>query len=194
MNTTTKTIHVDQRYLQGLIENSTSVIHEIYERFAGKVKSYILKNNGDEADAADILQEALINIYRQAKNGSLSLSCPFEAFLLLVCKRKWLNELKKRGSKRVTYNIEPLSNMGVNELELAEEVLQQEAKTSLFVAMFEKLGDTCKEIIRRSLNGKPQEENAAAMGLTYGFFRKKKSECMATLIKYIQANQPRFLQ
>jgi RNA polymerase sigma factor (sigma-70 family) len=192
MNITTKTIHVDQRYLQGLVENSTSVIKEIYERFAGKVKSYILKNNGDEEDAADILQEALINIYRQAKSGSLLLSCPFEAFLLLVCKRKWLNELKKRGSKRVTNDMEPLSNTGVDELELAEEVLQQEAKTSLFVAMFEKLGDKCKEIIRRSLNGKPQEENAVAMGLTHGFFRKKKSECMATLIKYIRENQPHF--
>jgi RNA polymerase sigma factor (sigma-70 family) len=190
MNATTKTIHVDQRYLQGLVENSSSVIREIYEQFAGKVKSYILKNNGDEEDAADILQDALINIYRQAKNGALLLSCPFEAFLLLVCKRKWLNELKKRGSKRVTNDLERVSDTGVDELALSEQVMEQDQKTSLFLAMFEKLGDMCKKIIRISLNGKPQDENAAALGLTYGFFRKKKSECMATLMKYIQANQP----
>jgi RNA polymerase sigma factor (sigma-70 family) len=190
MNATTKTIHVDQRYLQGLVENSNGVIREIYERFAGKVKTYILKNNGDEEDAADILQEALINIYRQAKSGALLLSCPFEAFLLLVCKRKWLNELKKRGSKRVTNDMERVSDTGVDELALAEQVMEQDQKTSLFLTMFEKLGDSCKKIIRISLNGKPQDENAAALGLTYGFFRKKKSECMATLMNYIQANQP----
>jgi RNA polymerase sigma factor (sigma-70 family) len=192
MNATTKTIHVDQRYLQGLVENSSTVIREIYERFAGKVKSYILKNNGDEEDAADILQEALINIYRQAKNGALLLSCPFEAFLLLVCKRKWLNELKKRGSKRVTNDLERVSDTGVDELALSEQIMEQDQKTGLFLAMFEKLGDTCKKIIRISLNGKPQDENAAALGLTYSFFRKKKSECMATLMKYIQANQPHY--
>jgi RNA polymerase sigma factor (sigma-70 family) len=192
MNTTTETIHADQRYLQGLVENSSTVIREIYEKFATKVKSYILKNNGDEEDAADILQEALINIYRQAKNGALLLSCPFEAFLLLVCKRKWLNELKKRGTKRVTNDLERVSDSGVDELALAEQVLEQDQKTSLFLAMFEKLGDTCKKIIRISLNGKPQDENAAALGLTYGFFRKKKSECMATLMKYIQTNQPHY--
>jgi RNA polymerase sigma factor (sigma-70 family) len=192
MNATTKTIHVDQRYLQGLVENSSTVIREIYERFAGKVKSYILKNNGDEEDAADILQEALINIYRQAKNGALLLSCPFEAFLLLVCKRKWLNELKKRGSKRVTNDLESVSDTGVDELELSEQIMEQDQKTGLFLAMFEKLGDTCKKIIRISLNGKPQDENAAALGLTYSFFRKKKSECMTTLMKHIQANQPHY--
>jgi RNA polymerase sigma factor (sigma-70 family) len=192
MNATTKTIHVDQRYLQGLVENSSTVIREIYERFAGKVKSYILKNNGDEEDAADILQEALINIYRQAKNGALLLSCPFEAFLLLVCKRKWLNELKKRGSKRVTNDLERVSDTGVDELTLSEQIMEQDQKTGLFLAMFEKLGDTCKKIIRISLNGKPQDENAAALGLTYSFFRKKKSECMAILMKYIQANQPHY--
>jgi RNA polymerase sigma factor (sigma-70 family) len=192
MNTTTKTIHADQRYLQGLVENSSTVIREIYEKFATKVKSYILKNSGDEEDAADILQEALINIYRQAKNGALMLSCPFEAFLLLVCKRKWLNELKKRGSNRVTNDLEHVSDTGVDELALAEQVMEQDQKTNLFLAMFEKLGDTCKNIIRISLNGKPQDENAATLGLTYGFFRKKKSECMATLMKYIQANQPRY--
>jgi RNA polymerase sigma factor (sigma-70 family) len=192
MNATTKTIHVDQRYLQGLVENSSTVIREIYERFADKVKSYILKNNGDEEDAADILQEALINIYRQAKNGALLLSCPFEAFLLLVCKRKWLNELKKRGSKRVTNDLERVSDTGVDELALSEQIMEQDQKTGLFLAMFEKLGDTCKKIIRISLNGKPQDENAAALGLTYSFFRKKKSECMATLMKYIQANQPHY--
>jgi RNA polymerase sigma factor (sigma-70 family) len=192
MNATTKTIHVDQRYLQGLVENSSTVIREIYERFAGKVKTYILKNNGDEEDAADILQEALINIYRQAKNGALLLSCPFEAFLLLVCKRKWLNELKKRGSKRVTNDLERVSDTGVDELALSEQIMEQDQKTGLFLAMFEKLGDTCKKIIRISLNGKPQDENAAALGLTYSFFRKKKSECMAILMKYIQANQPHY--
>jgi RNA polymerase sigma factor (sigma-70 family) len=190
MDIVTKTIHVDQRFLQGLIENSSTVIREIYERFSGKVKSYILNNDGNEEDAADIFQEALVNIYQQAKDKALLLTCPFEAFLLLVCKRKWLNELKKRRSKRVTNDLEHLSNEGVDEWELSDRIVQQESKSRLFLAIFEKLGEKCKEIIRISLNGKPQEENALTLGLSYGFFRKKKTECMSTLIKLIQGHQP----
>ena len=72
-------------------------MRQIYTKYAAKVKHYIMANSGDADDAADIFQEALIDIYNQAKNKQLELTCPFEPFLLLICKRKWLNILKKRG-------------------------------------------------------------------------------------------------
>src|SRR5438105_2613209 len=109
---TSKVIHTDQRFINGLLQNDTLTVKEIYERFSGKVKSYILQNNGSEDDAADIFQESLIDIYHQAKSRSLQLSCPFEPFLLLVCRRKWLNELKKRGRHKVTNDTEGLSIIG----------------------------------------------------------------------------------
>jgi RNA polymerase sigma factor (sigma-70 family) len=189
MNTSTSTIHADQRFLKGLLDNDTVLIRDIYQRFAGKIKAYILKNNGNEEDAADIMQEALISIYRQAREGGLTLTCPFEAFLLLICKRKWLNELKKRGAVRVTNDLGNVSDTEAEGSNPAEQVLQQEERNSLFLSGFKDLGDRCKEIIRLSLNGKPQEENAVALGLTYGFFRKKKSECMATLMNFIRRRQ-----
>lgn len=189
MNSIAKIIHVDQRFLQGLVENVQSIVKEIYERFAGKVKAYVLNNNGNEDDAADIFQEALIDIYQQARYKALQLTCPFEPFLLLICKRKWLNELKKRGSQKVTNEMEHLSNIGENVFEMADQLEQQENKRTLFLAMFEKLGEKCKEIIRWCLSGKPQEEISTALGLTYGYLRKKKSECMTALIKLIQSHQ-----
>src|SRR4029079_281451 len=157
MNTNTGTIHADQSYLEGLVQNSGQVVKEIYERFAGKVKHYIMQNSGSEDDAADIFQEALIDIYQQARNRGLQLTCPFEAFLLLVCKRKWLNKLKKSGSIRVTTDPEVLSNVGEDVFVLAEQLQLQNEKATLFMAMFEKLGEKCREVIRWCLSGKPQE-------------------------------------
>jgi RNA polymerase sigma factor (sigma-70 family) len=189
MNSSTSPIHADQHLLQGLVENDATVIRDIYHRFAGKIKAFIVKNNGNEEDAADILQEALVSMYRQARDAALTLTCPFEAFLLLVCKRKWLNELKKRGAIRVTNDLEMVSDSGADGFAQAELHVRQEAKRSLFLSGFKQLGERCREIIRLSLNGKPQEENAAALGLTYGFFRKKKSECMAALATYVRQRQ-----
>ena len=194
MNTNTGTIHADQRYLLGLIENSGQVVKEIYERYAGKVKHYIMQNSGSEDDAADIFQEALIDIYQQARNKNLQLTCPFEAFLLLVCKRKWLNKLKKRGLFRVTSDPEGLSNIGEDVFALAEQLQQQDERAGLFMTMFEKLGEKCREVIRWCLSGKPQEEVATALGVTYGYLRKKKSECMADLIKSIRSHQQNNVQ
>ena len=189
MAATTKTTHIDQRYPDGLLQNDTVIVKEIYERFSAKVKHYVVQNNGSEDDAADIFQEALIDIYQQARHKALQLTCPFEAFLLLICKRKWLNELKKRGQHRVTSEPEQLSNTGEDVFALADQLQLQEDKARLFVAMFEKLGGRCREIIRWCLSGKPQEEIAAALDVSYGYLRKKKSECMADLIKLIQSQQ-----
>lgn len=185
----TRIIHTDQRYINGLLVNDTLVVREIYDRFSGKVKGYILQNSGSEDDAADIFQEALIDIYQQAQNKALQLTCPFEAFLLLICKRKWLNELKKRGRREVTKDPGDLYTIGEDVFALAEQMQLQEDKAKLFMAMFQKLGDKCREIIRKCLGSQPQEEVAAAMGLTYAYLRKKKSECTAELIKLIQTNQ-----
>ncbi len=185
----TKIIHSDQRYINGLLQNDTMLVREIYDRFSGKVKGYIMQNSGSEEDAADILQEALIDIYQQAEHKDLKLTCPFEPFLLLICKRKWLNELKKRGRREVTKDPEDLYAAGEDVFALAEQMRLQEDKAKLFMAMFQKLGEKCREIISKCLGNKPQDEVAAELGLTYAYLRKKKSECTAELIKLIQTNQ-----
>ena len=184
-----KIIHTDQRFVTGLLQNDTAAVKEIYDRFAAKVKGYIIQNSGSEDDAADIFQESLIDIYQQAKYKALQLTCPFEPFLLLICKRKWLNELKKRERQGVTKGTEELSGIGEDVFALAEQVQLQNEKASLFIAMFEQLGERCREIIRKCLGKKPQDEVAEELGVSYAYLRKKKSECTAELIKLVKTKQ-----
>lgn len=183
------TIHADQRYIQGLLDNDNQVIGEIYRLFAAKIKYQIQQRRGSEDDAADIFQESLVDIYNQAKYKGLQLSCPFEPFLLLVCKRKWLNEVKKRGLHPVTKSSDDLSDYGEDVFGAAEQVGIQEDRVRMFFEQFERLGEKCREILRLTLTGDRQEKIAEALGVTYGYLRKKKSECMATLLSYVQAQQ-----
>ena len=165
------------------------IVREIYSKYAGKIRHYIIANSGNEDDASDILQEALIDIYNQAKNKQLQLTCPFEPYLLLVCKRKWLNLLKKRGREPVTKEVEDVS-IGEDVFALAEQMQQNDQRMQLFLQCFEKLGDTCKEIIKKCLGGEDQELIAVQLKVTYGYLRKKKSECMAALTKMIHPQLP----
>ncbi len=180
-----KKVHEDQRYLIALLNNEVALVNEIYKKCAGKVKSFVLFNNGNADDAADIFQEALVDIYNQAKYKNLQLTCPFEPFLLLVCKRKWLNELKKRSISPVTKNEDDLLHIGEDTFEQAEALELQKEQASLFLKAFEQLGERCKEIISWSMKGEAQEKVAETLSVTYGYLRKKKSECMASLVKLI---------
>lgn len=182
-------IHKDQFYIEGLLANNSKVIEQIYSKFSGKVKRYVFANSGNEDDAGDIFQECLIDLYNQAKYKQLQLTCPFEPFFLMVCKRKWLNELKKRAVIPVTKNEEDLLNISEDVFIQAEELEQQQRQSALYLTMFEKLSERCREIITLALSDQHQEKIAEQLGVSYGYLRKKKSECLASLIQMIKTEE-----
>jgi RNA polymerase sigma factor (sigma-70 family) len=185
-----KNSHPDQLYIEGLLQNNSSIIASIYKKFAPKVKNYIRTNSGDDDQAQDVIQEVLITIYNQAKTSGLQLSCPFDAYFFLLCKRRWLNELKKASNKEVTLQEDKVSiEESVQEMTLQTEVF--DSKQSLFDEMFQKLGDKCQEVLKLSFVTKTMEEVAEKLNVTYGYVRKKKSLCTGQLTEMIQQS-PRF--
>ena len=185
-----KNLHPDQMYIDGLLQNNSSVIQSIYKKFAPKVKNYIRTNSGDDDQAQDIIQEVLITIYNQAKTNGLQLSCPFDAYFFLLCKRRWLNELKKASNKEVTLMDENVSiDESVQEMTFQTETFDE--KQSLFDEMFQKLGEKCQEVLKLSFVTKTMEEVAEKLNVTYGYVRKKKSLCTGQLTEMIQQS-PRF--
>ncbi|WP_299884989.1 sigma-70 family RNA polymerase sigma factor [uncultured Lacinutrix sp.] len=187
-----KKIHEDQKYIDGLLKNNSFIIQTIYDKFVPKVVNYIKQNSGDIAQAQDIVQETIITIYNQAKEKGLKLTCPFDAYFFLLCKRKWLNELKKNNKKEVTINEEVLSKDD-DAQELAFETSLFGEKQALFNEMFLKLGTACKDLIKATFKIKSMEEVAASLGLTYAYARKKKSLCIGQLTKLVQES-PKFNQ
>ena len=86
-----KKIHEDQKYIDGLLKNNSFIIQAIYDKFVPKVVNYIKQNSGSSDKAQDVIQDTLITIYNQASEKNLQLTCPFDAYFFLLCKRKWLN-------------------------------------------------------------------------------------------------------
>ena len=180
-----KNLHPDQMYIDGLVQNNSSIIQSIYKKFVPKVTNYIRTNSGDDDQAQDVVQEVLITIYNQAKTKGLQLTCPFDAYFFLLCKRRWLNEIKKSSSKEVTLHDENVSiDESVQEMTFQTEVFDE--KQSLFDEMFQKLGEKCQEVLKLSFITKTMEEVAAKLNVTYAYVRKKKSLCTGQLTEMIQ--------
>ncbi len=179
------TVHDDQKYVDALLQNDSKRIHEIYTRFAPKVIGYVKQNSGDEAAAKDLIQEVLLIIYDQAKTKDLKLTCPFDAYFFMICKRKWLTRLKKSSKERVTN--EPLGGYDSEMVEdQVRETEQFDDKMQLFKELFQKLGDTCKEILQLSFGSFSMEEIATQLNISYAYARKKKSLCIGQLTKWAQ--------
>lgn len=184
--------HPDQKFIVALLQNDHKMIALIYERCAPKVIGYIKKNSGSESQARDIIQESLITIYDQAKTKNLQLSCPFDAYFFLVCKRKWFNDLKKKRPDGVTIQDE-ITSIDAEVQAQAQETSLYDNRSSLFNEMLSQMGERCKEIIKLSFSLKSMEEVAQKLGVTYGYVRKKKSLCIGKLTELVQEN-PQYKQ
>jgi RNA polymerase sigma factor (sigma-70 family) len=177
--------HPDQIYIDALADNDSAIIRSIYKKFVPKVVSYIRNNSGDNDQAQDVVQEVMIVLFNQAKAKKLQLTCPFDAYFFLLCKRKWLNEIKKSSNKGVTMDDDLPSN---NELtdEMVTETEMFDEKQQLFDTIFQKLGDKCQELLKLSFAIKSMEEVAEKLNVSYGYVRKKKSLCVGQLTQWIQ--------
>ena len=177
--------HPDQIYIDGLANNDSAIINSIYKKFVPKVIHYIKTNSGNDDQAQDVVQEVLVVLFNQAKESKLNLTCPFDAYFFLLCKRRWLNELKKSSNQGVTIN-DDYTSINESEEKMAEQTELFEQKQQLFDAMFLKLGDKCQELLKLSFATKSMEEVAEKLNVTYGYVRKKKSLCVGQLTDWIQ--------
>lgn len=180
-------VHPDQYFIEGLANNNSAIIQSIYKKFVPKVVSYIRNNSGDEDQARDVVQEIMILLFNQAKAKQLQLTCPFDAYFFLLCKRKWLNELKKSSNQGVTIQDDFTSTNEPTE-EMVAQTETFEEKQQLFDAMFQRLGEKCQEVLKLSFTLKSMEEVAEKLNVTYGYVRKKKSLCTGQLTQWIQEN------
>jgi len=138
-------IHPDQKYIERLSANNLAVIQEIYKKFVPKVVFYIKNNSGDQDHAQEVVQEIMILLFNQAKAKTLKLTCPFDAYFFLLCKRKWLTKLKKISSKAVTIH-EDVGSINEAGLKLVQKTEQFDEKQQLFDTTFLKLDDKCQEL------------------------------------------------
>ncbi|MBB3124232.1 RNA polymerase sigma factor (sigma-70 family) [Mesoflavibacter sabulilitoris] len=187
-----KKVHEDQKYIDGLVNNNSFIIQTIYDKFVPKVINYVKQNSGDEEYAQDVVQDTIITIYNQAIQKNLQLTCPFDAYFFLLCKRKWLNTLKKINNKEVTINEEVLSKDD-DAAQFVFETSIFENKQNLFNQMFDQLGKACKDLLNATFKIKSMEEVAASLNVSYAYARKKKSLCIGQLTKMVQES-PTFNQ
>lgn len=177
--------HEDHIYIEALLNNDSRVLSKVYEKYSYKIVAMVKKNSGNADDAQDVIQETLVTIYHQAKDKGFILTCPFDAYFYLLCKRRWLNELKKRGNNKVTI-IDDVTSITEEQEQQVEETEIFEQQHQLFELKFKELGEKCQELLKTTFKIKSMEKVAEILGVTYGYARKKKSQCMGKLTQLVK--------
>lgn len=87
----------DSEIILGILNNSSSILKHLYLEYYPMVLNLILSNNGNEDDAKDIYQEAIIVLHGKIKSGDFELSSKLKTFIYSVCRRLWLKKLSQKS-------------------------------------------------------------------------------------------------
>lgn len=172
--------------LNGIRRNDTIVLQYIYKNFYSNINFFIKKNSGDDDDANDIFQEAIIIIYRKLKANELELECSFETYLYSVCRFLWLKQLDKRKVEKEKIKDNHEYNDDIYDDSL-EKITDLNERYRLYQKHFTNLGKDCQKVLQLYFDKVPLKNIAQIMGFkSEKYAKKRKFKCKEYLIKSIK--------
>jgi len=177
----------DEQILKGILRNDSLVLQFIYKEFFYKVNNFIRNNSGNDEDASDIFQEAIIIIFRKLKEDIKALeNRQFQTYLFSVCRFLWLRQLEKRRieNEKFTDSL-PFREDTYNEDFL--ETVSKNERYSLYQKHFRNLGTDCQKIMQLFFEKVPLKQIAQIMGYkSEKYAKKRKYKCKELLIERIK--------
>ena len=130
-------------YLDALLHNDSKVIMEIYTIIFPKVKNFILQNKGQQVDAEDIFQKALLQIAVRYRREPFEIKSSFEAYVFTACKNLWRRELNKSKTRVTDDGVMELQS---EERDMALATLEQ-GRWELFAEKLDAISENCRKVL-----------------------------------------------
>lgn len=160
----------------------------IYDNYYYMLTTVVLNNNGNEADAEDIIQEVLVAFIDLVRKDAYRGEASVKSFLYTLTKNLWYTEAKRRDNalKRAHYFEHQKDTL---EKDVSNRLVRQESL--LFISdLFDQLGTICKKILTlfyyenlsmKEILRQVDFENEQVL-------RNKKYKCQKELIKRVEVS------
>lgn len=162
--------------------NDKAAIEAVYKENYGLIQQFVINNNGNEDDARDIFQEAMMVLYEKARLPEFELTCQIRTYLYSVCRRLWLKKLQQ--SRRIETNVENFDKI----VQVEDDIEEHDKLNLQYLTMrtaMGKIGEPCKSLIEAFyVHKKNMLEIAGFFGYTNADNAKnQKYKCLVRLKK-----------
>jgi RNA polymerase sigma factor (sigma-70 family) len=173
--------------IRGIAKRKERIINHVYQTCYPDIRKLVLTNGGNQHDAEDMFQEAMLIIYQKITEHGLELTCKFKTYLYSVCRFLWLQELEKRKSnKKRRDHVEKV--IDENDRRNARE----DEKLRIYETHFRELSKECQKVLNMYFQKASMEEICVVMGYkNVQIAKDKKYRCKKTLMTRIH-NNPEF--
>jgi RNA polymerase sigma factor (sigma-70 family) len=175
----------DDFLLKSLTSGNETGILEIYKSIYPKVLRYVLKHDGSEDDAKDVMQKGLLQLAVRVQTKKLEITTTFEGYLFTTCKNVWRREAKL-SKRRVTNN--RVIDLVHEEREIALAAFEQD-QWELFQEKLLEISENCRKILKHFFNKTPYVKIAEIFGYaTENTVRQRIFKCKSKLKEAIQSD------
>jgi len=130
----------DEQLVAAIKNGSKQALAQLYKDNYMTVRNYILKNSGNNDDAEDIIQDAVIVIWEKIKNNQLELRAKLSTLVFAISRNLWLKRLN-RLAKQTNMDGIISENLSVKDDAFASE------NRNIVMQMMDNLGVNCKELL-----------------------------------------------
>ncbi len=159
----------EQQLLHGLASGNAAATGQVYRQHYPIILHWIQGGGGDDADAADIFQEAMVVLFEKSGNPDFRLTCKIGTYLFAISKHLWYKKLEKRKKQPVAF-IEGSGDDGDSDWAYEEDVVshaEREAHYTQLDTALEQIGEPCRSLLKAFYHhDKSMQEIAAGFGYT----------------------------
>ena len=138
MQTKSETDLLDQ-----LKTEDSSSFKLLYELSFPSVASYVRQNQGNNQDAEDVFQEAIIVLFQKVRNPEFVLSSSLKTYLYAISKNLWLKHIRDNKIKTVDNEL-VLSNKISDTIDIEPETTKEEKVENWLL----KITRNCQNILK----------------------------------------------
>lgn len=174
-------IVTDEELVRRCLDDDRSYQEMLYRKYADKMYGVCMTYAKDRDDAADILQEGFIQVFRSL--GSFRFDSPLEPWIRRVMVNKALEFYRKRQRQR-----EVMDDLATKVVRIADDAIEQ-IKAEELVKLVNELPEKAAMILKLyAIEGYAHKEIASMMDISEGTSKSQLNRARTLLKQKIEAN------
>ncbi len=127
----------DSEILEKVVAGDERVLDYLYKKYYRMMTRIVLSNKGNEDEAKDIFQDALIVFWQKAVSGNLVLTSKISTYIYSICQNLWRKEIDRKT--RFTESSENDEKVYLD--------YEERERDRIIKECIAELGDSCKKIL-----------------------------------------------
>lgn len=180
-----------EEIIKRIRHRNNDIFKYLYKEIYPSVLKYILNSNGNDDDAKDVFQEAIIILYRKVCEPGFKLNSTIKTFLFSISKNIWYQ--KTRSPETLVEDMvkleEDFSIYGLeDEYSINEKEIGNSLKISLLQKYYKQLDSFCQRILQMFYKGISHNEISKKLKISIELSRSRKKECLKKLLNMISTD------